>query len=386
MKFFHLSDLHIGKQLHHYSLKEDQEVILKEVIDYAKKIHPDAIVIAGDIYDKSVPSAEAVTLFDRFLTELSEITPAIPVLIISGNHDSAERLQYASEILKRYHIYLAGTVPKTEEEHLQKVTLEDAAGEVDFYLLPFLKPSYVRNLFQEDPPESYSDAVRKMIERENIDYQTKRNVLVSHQFYIGLKGDLPQTCDSEMFSVGGIDQVDTGCLKEFDYVALGHLHGAQSVGNPAIRYCGTLLKYSVSEWNHQKTLTVVTLGEKGTEPEIEQLPLHPIRDVRKKTGKLEEILAEAKDTEKGDYISVTLTDEIDPYKPKEQLERVFSHILEVRIDNQRTQNKLWEMEEKLVLKDPFTAFGDFYRDIQGRELNEEEWEIMKQIFEKVKGE
>ena len=386
MKFFHLSDLHIGKQLHHYSLKEDQVVILKEVIDYAKKIHPDAIVIAGDIYDKSVPSAEAVTLFDHFLTELSEITPAIPVLIISGNHDSAERLQYASEILKRYHIYLAGTVPKTEEEHLQKVTLEDAAGEVDFYLLPFLKPSYVRNLFQEDPPESYSDAVRKMIERENIDYQTKRNVLVSHQFYIGLKGELPQTCDSEIFSVGGIDQVDTRCLKEFDYVALGHLHGAQSVGNPAIRYCGTLLKYSVSEWSHQKTLTVVTLGEKETEPEIEQLSLHPIRDVRKKTGKLEEILAEAKDTEKEDYISVTLTDEIDPYKPKEQLERVFSHILEVRVDNQRTRNKLREMEEELVMKDPLTAFHDFYREIQGRELNEEEQEIMKQIFEKVKGE
>lgn len=385
MKFFHLSDLHIGKQLHRYNLKEDQQVILKEVITYAKELRPDAIVIAGDIYDKSVPSAEAVNVFDEFLTDLSEITPEIPILIISGNHDSPDRLKYASEILKRHHIYLAGNVPERPEEHIEKVTLHDTYGEVDFYLLPFMKPAYVRNIFVDETPETYSDAVREIIKREKIDYKDKRNVLVSHQFYVGEKAESPETCDSEVFSVGGIDNVDIGSVKEFDYVALGHLHGAQCIGKPEIRYCGTLLKYSVSESTQNKSLTVVTLKAKGEKPEIENYPLHPLRDVRKKKGTLDEIIKEAQETEKDDYISITLTDEIDPYKPKEQLERIFSHILEIRVDNQRTRTKLKEMDEELVMKDPFTSFAEFYKEMQGREMNGEEETIMKEIFDKAKG-
>ena len=385
MKFFHLSDLHIGKQLHRYNLKEDQQVILKEVITYAKELRPDAIVIAGDIYDKSVPSAEAVNVFDEFLTDLSEITPEIPILIISGNHDSPDRLKYASEILKRHHIYLAGNVPERPEEHIDKVTLHDAYGEVDFYLLPFMKPAYVKNIFVDGTPETYSDAVKEIIKREKIDYKDKRNVLVSHQFYVGEKAESPETCDSEVFSVGGIDNVDIGSVKEFDYVALGHLHGAQCIGKPEIRYCGTLLKYSVSESTQNKSLTVVTLKAKGEKPEIENYPLHPLRDVRKKKGTLDEIIKEAQETEKDDYISITLTDEIDPYKPKEQLERIFSHILEIRVDNQRTRTKLKEMDEELVMKDPFTSFAEFYKEMQGREMNGEEETIMKEIFDKAKG-
>lgn len=385
MKFFHLSDLHIGKQLHRYNLKEDQQVILKEVITYAKELRPDAIVIAGDIYDKSVPSAEAVNVFDEFLTDLSEITPEIPILIISGNHDSPDRLKYASEILKRHHIYLAGNVPERPEEHIEKVTLHDAYGEVDFYLLPFMKPAYVKNIFVDGTPETYSDAVKEIIKREKIDYKDKRNVLVSHQFYVGEKAESPETCDSEVFSVGGIDNVDIGSVKEFDYVALGHLHGAQCIGKPEIRYCGTLLKYSVSESTQNKSLTVVTLKAKGEKPEIENYPLHPLRDVRKKKGTLDEIIKEAQETEKDDYISITLTDEIDPYKPKEQLERIFSHIREIRVDNQRTRTKLKEMDEELVMKDPFTSFAEFYKEMQGREMNGEEETIMKEIFDKAKG-
>ena len=385
MKFFHLSDLHIGKQLHRYNLKEDQQVILKEVITYAKELRPDAIVIAGDIYDKSVPSAEAVNVFDEFLTDLSEITPEIPILIISGNHDSPDRLKYASEILKRHHIYLAGNVPERPEEHIEKVTLHDAYGEVDFYLLPFMKPAYVKNIFADGTPETYSDAVKEIIKREKIEYKDKRNVLVSHQFYVGEKAESPETCDSEVFSVGGIDNVDIGSVKEFDYVALGHLHGAQCIGKPEIRYCGTLLKYSVSESTQNKSLTVVTLKAKGEKPEIENYPLHPLRDVRKKKGTLDEIIKEAQETEKDDYISITLTDEIDPYKPKEQLERIFSNILEIRVDNQRTRTKLKEMDEELVMKDPFTSFAEFYKEMQGREMNGEEETIMKEIFDKAKG-
>ncbi len=399
MKFFHLSDLHIGKQLHHYNLKEDQKAVLGEVIAYARSIRPDAVVIAGDIYDRSVPSAEAVGVFDWFLTRLSEITPAIPVLIISGNHDSAKRLEYAAGILKKRKIYLAGSAPEDGAERIQKVTLNDSYGEVDFYLLPFLKPSYVRNVFEEEVPETYTEAVDRLLQREDIDYGSRRNVLVSHQFYTYHDGAssgecncgedglvCPVQCDSETFSVGGIENVDIGVIKEFDYAALGHLHGPQYVGSPHIRYCGTLLKYSVSECEHEKSLTVVTLGEKGEQPLIECLPLHPLRDIRKKTGKLKEMIEQAAEEERGDYISVTLTDEVDPYRPREQLEKVFDHILEIRVDNLRTRTRLMELDEELVMKDPLENFADFYQEMQGRKLEEEEYQMMLEIFEQVKEE
>lgn len=379
MRFFHLSDLHIGKQLHHYSLKEDQEHILGEIIEYAGKLHPDAVVIAGDIYDKPVPSAEAVTLFDDFLTRLAKIRPQIPVMIISGNHDSADRLRYAAGILKEEKIYLAGSVPQKEEEHIEKVTLKDEWGEVNFFLLPFLKPAYVRRLFEENPPETYSDAVNRLIKRENINFKDERNVLVSHQFYMG--SHLPETCDSETISVGGIDQIDITGVEAFDYVALGHLHGKQKVKDEHIRYCGTPLKYSVSEASHTKALTVVTLGEKRKSVKIEEYPLHPLRDVCKITGKLKEILKEERSPE--DYVSITLTDETDPYHPKEQLETVFSKILEVRIDNTRTRTKWMEVEE-LVLKTPEENFADFFEKMQGRTMDPEEETLILQILEEAK--
>lgn len=385
MKFFHLSDLHIGKQLHHYNLKEDQEAILREVVSYAEKERPDAIMIAGDIYDKPVPSAEAVAVFDAFLTQLSELRPMIPVLLISGNHDSAQRLDYASLILSRYQIHVAGTLPKTEEERLKKITFSDSYGEVDVYLLPFLKPSYVRQLFLEHPPESYTEAVESMLKRERIDAKNRRNVLVSHQFYTGT-GTVLQGCDSETVTVGGLDNVDTCVVEQFDYVALGHLHSPQNVGSQRIRYCGTLLKYSVSEAEHQKSITVVTLGEKGTPPKVELLPLHPLRDVKKKRGTLEEILREAKEEEREDYISITLTDEQEPYQPKEQLRQVYERILEVRIDNTRTRKQLSEEEEIPIQTDPLAVFADFYQEMQGRSMNEEEWEIMKRIYDLASGE
>ena len=379
MRFFHLSDLHIGKQLHHYSLKEDQEHILGEIIEYAGKLHPDAVVIAGDIYDKPVPSAEAVTLFDDFLTRLAKIRPQIPVMIISGNHDSADRLRYAAGILKKEKIYLAGSVPQKEEEHIEKVALKDEWGEVNFFLLPFLKPAYVRRLFEENPPETYSDALNRLIKRENINFKDERNVLVSHQFYMG--SYLPETCDSETISIGGLDQIDITGVEPFDYVALGHLHGKQKVKDEHIRYGGTPLKYSVSEASHTKALTVVTLGEKGESVKIEEYPLHPLRDVRKITGKLKEILKEERSPE--DYVSITLTDETDPYHPKEQLETVFSKILEVRIDNTRTRTK-WMEAEELVLKTPEENFADFFEKMQGRTMDPEEETLILQILEEAR--
>lgn len=413
MKFFHLSDLHIGKQLHHYNLRADQEHILSEVLSYAETIHPDAILIAGDIYDKSVPSGEAVSLFDDFLTRISKIEPAIPVLIIAGNHDSAQRLDYASRLLGSHHIHISGKAPETEDEHLKKITLTDEHGPVNFYLLPFLKPGYVRGLCGRELPESYTDAVKAVLEREDIDF-TERNVLLSHQFYTG-NGEAPETCDSELLSVGGIDNVDISAVRDFDYVALGHLHGAQRVGMDHIRYCGTLLKYSVSEAGQEKSLHVVELGAKGEPVHVEKLPLHPLRDVRKLRGNLADIIAQAAETRQADisqreralqqtdisrresvlqqtdvprqndYVSVTLTDEIDPYKPKEQLEKVYSHILEVRTDNERTRKKLEFSEEEIRIEDPLSVFADFYREMQGREMTEEEQGILDWVFDTVKG-
>lgn len=378
MRFFHLSDLHIGKHLHHYNLKEDQQHILGEIVTYAKEIHPDAIVIAGDIYDKSVPSAEAVTVFDDFLTELAKIRPEIPVLVISGNHDSPERLQYVSGILSRYEIHMAGNAPRTKEDHLKKVTIQDEFGDVNFYLLPFLKPSYVRNV-SDEVPESYTDAVKMILNRENINY-SKRNVLVSHQFYTN-GGNSPKTCDSEAISVGGIDNVDISAIEQFDYVALGHIHGGQKVGREYIRYCGTPLKYSVSETGHEKCLTMVTLGEKGTDLQITKIPLHPLRDVKKKKGTLKEMLENVSETEKRDYVSITLTDEVEPYRPKERLENVYEKILELRIDNTRTRTKLMEMEAEESSMNPFEAFGAFFEEMQGREMTDEESAVMQNIFE-----
>ena len=297
MRFFHLSDLHIGKQLHHYNLKEDQRHILGEIIDYARDIHPDAIVIAGDVYDKSIPSAEAVTIFDDFLTDLAAVTPTIPVLIISGNHDSAERLQYASGFLKKHQIYVAGNAPAVPEDYLQKVVLSDEHGAVNFYLLPFIKPSYVRNV-SETVPESYTEAVDMLLQREKINY-SERNVLVSHQFFT--KGnETPETCESERISVGGIDNVDISVIQKFDYAALGHIHKAQRVGEEHIRYCGTMLKYSVSEADHTKSLIMVEIGEKGMEPVITALPLHPLRDVKKKKGQLHEVMEHASESDRQD--------------------------------------------------------------------------------------
>lgn len=390
MIFFHLSDLHIGKQLHHYSLRQDQEHILSEVISRAEEIHPDAVLIAGDVYDKSVPSGEAVSLFDDFLTRLSAVRPAIPILITAGNHDSAQRLDYASRLLGTHQIYIAGKAPETEEEHLRKVTLRDAFGEVDFYLLPFLKPGYVRGLCGRELPENYTEAVKTVIDREAIDF-SRRNVLLSHQFYTGRDTSTgetirPDTCDSELLSVGGIDNVDISAVRGFDYVALGHLHGAQRVGEEQIRYCGTLLKYSVSEANQTKSLHIVELGEKGRAPVLKKLPLHPLHDVRRLRGTLEEVIGSAREDQRDDYVSITLTDEIDPYKPKEQLEKVYTHILEVRMDNERTRKKLEFSDEEIRMDDPLSAFSDFYREMQGRDLSEEEQEIMRKIFDDVKGE
>ncbi len=411
MKLFHLSDLHIGKLLCGYSLKENQERVLSQIADYAKEEHPDAILICGDIYDKSAPSGEAYVMFDRFLEALSEIRPRIPVLIIAGNHDSPERLSYASSFLERHSIYLSVFPPVREDEFLKKIELTDEYGPVDFYLLPFLKPGYLRPLLPDGSVLSYEEAVRFLLSREKIDPK-RRNVILSHQFYTAGQSE-PETCDSEaaVAMAGGLDRIDISVLDAFDYAALGHLHGSQRVGRESARYCGTPYKYSVSEERHHKAVTVVELGKKGEEPRLRFLPLSGVQDVRRLRGTLEEVLEAASGGQPSvpsasagqpaasggqpsvpsassgvchDFVSVTITDEQEPYRIRERLEERYDHLLELRVDNARTRARLAESgTENDPAPEPMEAFRQFYETVNHMPLPEEGERIMKGLIREI---
>lgn len=397
MKLFHLSDLHIGKLLCGYSLRENQERVLSRIVTYAQEEHPDAILICGDIYDKSAPSGEAYVMFDRFLEALSEIRPRIPVLIIAGNHDSPERLSYASAFLEKHSIYLSVFPSVREDEYLKKITLEDEYGPVDFYLLPFLKPGYLRPLLPEGSAFSYEEAVRFLLSREKID-SGRRNVILSHQFYMAGQSE-PETCDSEIAvaMAGGLDKIDISVLDAFDYAALGHLHGSQKVGRMSARYCGTPYKYSVSEEHHHKAVTVVELGKKGEEPQLRFLPLSGLQDVRRLRGTLEEVLEAAESAAPSpsagqpsvsgvchDFVSVTITDEQEPYRIRERLEERYDHLLELRVDNARTRARMAESgTENDPAPEPMEAFRQFYETVNHTPLPEEGERIMKRLIREI---
>lgn len=386
MKFFHLSDLHIGKQLNGYSLKENQEAVLNQIVNYAVTEKPDVILICGDIYDKTAPSAEAYTLFGGFLNALSMIQPQPSVLIIAGNHDSPERLSYAGPFLEKHSIHLSVMPPQNQDEYLKKVVLSDQYGPVNFYLLPFLKPGYVRNLFPDSQPEGYENAIKGVLEREAIDTR-ERNVLLSHQFYTGGSTD-PETCESEQAVIiaGGLDRVNVSVLPPFDYVALGHLHGPQKVSADWIRYCGTPFKYSISEEHHRKGITVIEMGAKGELPVCEVLPLSGIQDVRRERGTLKEVLSRADKKNRHDFVSVTLTDEDEPYRIREQLKEVYDYLLELKVDNVRTREKMMEEEERVSVLNPLEAFLQFYKAVSGEEMTKEAYEAMEKIVQEAKEE
>lgn len=403
MKLFHISDLHIGRSLHKYNLGQCQREVFDEIIRLAVEAQPDVMMIAGDIFDKPIPSGEAYTVFDTFLNDLTDALPRMTVLIIAGNHDSAERLQYASTFLQRHHIYISVLPPAGPQEHLKKVTLEDEFGEVDFYLLPFTKPSYVRRLFEDGRVVTWSEAVAEVLHRENIDY-TRRNVILSHQFYAS-EGCEPETCDSEQTSiaVGGIDQVDVDLLADFEYAALGHLHGSQKVKYPHVRYSGTPLKYSVSEEHQNKSVVQIVLGPKGQPAQISFLPLSARRDVRTVRGTLDEILKDAMNRAAGelaeagqvperegrcrDYVSIILTDDDDGLltDAKEKLEECYDHILEIRVDNRRTRARF---EDSVAVQEEWTlsqAFSHFFEDMNQRPMTEQETGVMEQIWKEMEG-
>lgn len=384
MKFFHLSDLHFGKQLHGYELTAEQRHVIRQLVEAVRKERPDAIVIAGDIYDRTVPSAAAMGLLDELFGELEALSePDRPVrlLVIAGNHDSAGRLRYGSAFLKRHHIHVAVLPPCEDGEKIEKVTLEDEYGEVDFYLLPFLKPGMLRHREGAGNLKTSEEALRYLLEQEEIDWN-RRNVLVSHQFYVNGTKELIR-CDSEApgLFVGGLDEISAGLVSDFDYVALGHIHSPQNIGQH-IRYSGTPYPYSVSEAGQEKSLTVAELGKKG-DLRLRTIPFKPLRRVRVLRGTVEELAALHGGEMCHDYVSITVTDEEVMEQPKEYLERYYDHILELQIDNNRIRQELGEEISDIQTLTPFDAFQAFFASTAGREMTEEELIRFKEILKEV---
>ena len=360
MKFIHISDLHIGKRLNEYPLLEDQKYILGEIINIIKKESPDCVFIAGDVYDKSVPSAEAVSLLDEFLGNLSET--GAKAFIISGNHDSAERIAYGGEAFKRQGIYISPVF----DGNVSKIQLEDEYGKVNVYLLPFIKPAHVKRYFEEI--ESYTDAVDVVIKSLDIN-ENERNVILAHQFVTGA-----ERCDSEEVNVGGLDNVDSFVFDAFDYVALGHIHRSQKIGRDTMRYSGTPLKYSASEAKDKKSVILGELKKKGN-LEIREIPLVPMRDYIDIKGKLDEIL---KSENKTDFVRITLTDEdavVDAYG---KLKENFHYMTELVFEKRR--NTASVREGFSIEKSPIEQFSDFYTKINGKSLTCEQASVVNEIF------
>lgn len=373
MKLLHLSDLHLGKRVNEFSMLEDQAYILSEILKIVDAERPDGILIAGDVYDKSVPSAEAVGLLSWTLAEIAQ--RKTPVFIISGNHDSAERLAFASALLEKNQVYISPVYDGTVEP----ITLEDEHGPVDIYLLPFIKPVHVRRCFPDREIESYTDAVGCAIEHMGIDAD-RRNVLVTHQFVTGA-----QRCESEELSVGGSDNVDVSVFEPFDYVALGHLHGPQNVGSEKVRYCGTPLKYSFSEANHIKSVTIVELGSKGV-LSVRTHPLVPTRDMLDLKGSYDQVTAREfyQKFDQKAYIRITLTDENDIPDAMGKLQVIYPNLMLLRYDNARTRGggDIVDAQEAVKLS-PLELFAAFFEQQNGSQLSETQKEYLSAIIEDI---
>lgn len=380
MKFFHLSDLHIGLKLMNRDLREEQIDILRQITELAKAEKPDAVVIAGDIYDKAVPAAEAVEIFDGFMTELKKAVPKAEIMLISGNHDSGLRLNCFREILDEQKVHMIGLPPRTENEYIEKVMLTDEFGTLNFYLLPFVKPSMVKQIVGVDENGnnlSYDAALHRLIEREKVN-TTERNVLVSHQFYLPVGGDAEKVdrMDSEIRTVGNIDAVSADVLELFDYAALGHIHKPMKVGSEVYRYCGTPLACSVSEAGQQKGIIMVEMGSKNS-VKTTILPLKPLREVRIIKGSLEDVLAQACE----DFVTVILTDKVDLdiMDMQDRIRMAFPYLLEIRREVLRKADYSDQMMAEKE-QDPFKLCCSFLKD-----LDDEEKAVLQDVIHTVQG-
>lgn len=381
MKLLHISDLHIGKRVNEFSMIEDQKYILQQILAIADSQQADGVMIAGDIYDKPVPSAEAVQVFDWFLTALADC--GIQVYAVSGNHDSAERIAFGAQLMSGRGVF----VSPVYQGETAMFTVQDPYGELCLYLLPFIKPAVVRHALEGVPdmdpkmlPESYQDAVRLAVERMGVDV-SKRNILIAHQFVTGAG-----RCDSEEVSVGGLDNVDADVFDAFDYVALGHIHSPQYLKRETVRYCGTPLKYSFSEAEQQKSVTVVELGEKG-QVAVSTVPLVPLHDLRRIRGTYLEVTARDfyKDMDTEDYVQITLTDEEDIPDGLQRLRIIYPNLMRLEYDNSRTkQNRYIECAEEIRRKSELELFGEFYELQNNQPMSEEQTAFVTRLIEECK--
>ena len=377
MKLMHLADLHLGKRVNGFSMMEDQEYILNRILEIMEEEQPDGLLIAGDVYDKTIPPAEAVRLMDDFLTAAA--AKHVPVFLISGNHDSAERVAFGHQLMQGSGIWLSPVYDGTIRHH----TLEDRWGEVNIYLIPFLRPSVVRSFFPDAEIGDYTDALRTIVEGLQLD-TSQRNVVLAHQF-VTAAGALPETCDSEQLSVGGLDRVDGSVFSPFDYTALGHLHGPQRVGSETIRYAGSPLKYSFSELHQKKSVTVAELREKG-DTEIRQIPLQPRREMTELRGTFEEILAEArqKGEPRTDYYHMILTDETDVVDALSRLREYYPNIMLLDYDNRRTRSqKEVEQLDRVEERTPGELFAALYEQQNGQEMNPEQKKYLDGLIREI---
>jgi len=373
MKLIHLSDLHLGKRIYGYSMMEDQKYILEQILDIIKMEEAEGVILAGDLYDKSIPPAEAVQLFDWFLTSLSQMD--LSVFAISGNHDSAERIAFGAGLMSGKQVY----VSPVYDGEIKKIELMDEYGPVSIWLMPFLKPVTVRQALQEEKIEGYENAVEAVIGRMDVD-TSKRNVIVAHQFVTGAS-----LCESEEIHVGGLDQISAEVFAPFDYVALGHIHSPQKAGRDTVRYCGTPLKYSFSEADQTKSVTVVELKEKGY-VKIRTVPLTPLRDMRKIRGTYMELMNPSFDQggNKEDYLHITLTEEEDIPDGLQKLRIVYPNVMQLTYDNVRTKmNQAICVEEKIEQKSQLELFEDFYRIQNNQELSKEQADYITELLEKL---
>lgn len=374
MKIIHLSDLHIGKKVNGFHMLDDQEYILKKILAVTDMEKPDALLIAGDIYDKYLPAGEAVSLLDDFLTAAASYN--VKIMLIGGNHDSAERLAFGSRLMEAGGVYIAGGY----KANASPVVLEDAFGKVCFYLLPFVKPADVKRFFPGTEISSYTDAVDTVIKHMHID-TTVRNIMVTHQFVTGA-----ERSESEDIAVGGADNVDAAVFDCFDYVALGHLHRPQSVGKETVRYCGTPLKYSFSEASDKKSLTVVELAGKGN-VSIREIPLEPLHDLREIRGTYTGLMDKRnyENTPVADYLHVVLTDEEEEYNAFAKLSKVYPNIMKLDYDNRKTRSRdnAATTAQPATNLSPRALFSDFFMQQTGREMSDDQKQLVADFVEQI---
>ncbi len=377
MKFIHLADLHIGKRYNETSLIEDQKYVLSQILKITEEEKPCGVIIAGDVYDKSVPATEGIGLFDRFLNSLADMR--VNVFIISGNHDSAERLAFGAKLMQRGGVYTSPVYDGT----VKPIVLEDEFGKLNVYLLPFIKPALVRHIFEGKNIESYTDAVKAAVRAMNIN-PAERNVLVAHQFVTG-----SESAGSEEFSVGDLGNVDAAVFEGFDYVALGHIHRAQNIGSERVRYCGTPLKYSLSEASDQKTVTIVELNGKGS-LSVRTAALNPLRDVVEIRGTYERLTDKRfyEGTTLGtDLVHIVLTDESEIPDALGKLRIIYPNVMSLKYDNKRTREDMSETEIQAELKkSPIEMFGSLFEKQNNRPMSGEQEEVVREIIDKLWGE